>query len=124
MSPRLQGASWSVGAGSGARTSGQCWTSHGGPPRSFPAVSWGRNYRCRIPELEETVSSYTDGRTEAKQDVTCLRRRRLGAELGLSLPDDIQVLSLASLPGGCVLSFRLATPTPPNPALLGAFVQL
>lgn len=42
--------------------------------------------------------------------MTCLSHRPLVAELGLSLPDDIQVLPLASLPGGYLLLLRLATP--------------
>lgn len=81
-------------------------------------MSWGRNYSCGIPELEEdwSFSSVTDGETEAKQDETGLSQRLLAVELGLSLLDGVQARALASVPGRCVLRLKLATP-PPTPLL-------
>lgn len=84
-------------------------------------MSWGRNYSCGIPELEENLSfsSVTDGETEAEQDVTGLSQTLLVVELGLSLLDGVRAHPLASIPGGCVLRLKLAThPTPLLPLSL------
>lgn len=117
------GAGRALGTSWGTCLSGRGWTSHedtGVRFAPFLAVSWGRNYSCGIPELEEDLSSssVTDGETEAKQDMTGLSQRLLVVELGLSLLDGVRARPLASIPGGCVLRLKLATRPPP----LAAFV--